>query len=97
MDPVVSSTKQTSIFGLAFFSEGSSFAGAFGATRNTQVNVSSVAIAWLPLTLALSLGERGKPAVLAGISGVALSGAAILLAATESMWTTEGGGIFRAR
>ena len=60
-------------------------------------NQEGVAIAWLPLTLTLSLGERGKAAVLARSSGVALSGAALLLAVTESMCTTEGGGIVRAR
>src|SRR5947207_12146381 len=96
IEPVVSSTKQTSILGLACFSDGGSFASALCVTSNVQVNVSSVVIAWFPLTLTLSLGDRGKPAMPARNSGVALSGAAVLLAATESMWTTEGGCIIRA-
>src|SRR6266545_1392271 len=56
MEPVVSSTKQTSIFGLSFFSGGSSFARALAATSN--VHVSSVATVYVPLTLALSRRER---------------------------------------
>src|SRR6185295_7012515 len=78
IEPVVSSTKQTSIFGLSCLAGDTSFASVLVATSNAQVNVSSAAIAWLPLTLTLSLGERGQPAVLARISEVALSGAALL-------------------
>jgi len=56
-----------------------------------------VAIAWFPLTLTLSLGERGKPAEMAGISDVSPSGTDLLSPAAENMRTTEDGGARRAR
>src|SRR6266516_3494417 len=93
IEPVVSSTKQTSILGLPFCSEGSLLAIPFDATSNAQV--SSVAIAWFPLTL--TLGERGKPAEMAGISDVSPSGTDLLSPAAENMRTTEDGGARRAR
>src|SRR5690348_2866005 len=95
MEPVVSSTKQTSIFGLSFVSEGSSLARRHVAT--SSVHITSGVTAWFPLTLTLSPGEREKPAVLARISDVTPSGPALLLAVTESMWTAEAGSVVRAR
>src|SRR6266540_4442094 len=95
MEPVVSSTKQTSIFGLSFFSGGSSFARALAATSN--VHVSSVATVYVPLTLALSRGERGQQTVPARNVDVSSPVVGFLSPKPHNRRQTEDGGVVRAR